>query len=406
MPLTRGVGAWMLGSVRDGPEHLFVGCIRTGVRERATSGRTGESACRQTTSLTRMRVVDSDLLKAYTLKVWKYKQGEVVSLMVHLGDRLGLYEAMAGGEELTPGELADRTGLAERLVREWLLSQAAAGLLTRTAEGTYSLEPEAEMVLADDSTVSFAGGAFIGGFPPDQVDGIIESFRTGMGVTYHQMGEGVARQIDRMNQAWVSTYLLDRVVPELDGVIERLEAGAEVADVGCGGAISVKAMARRFPASTFVGYEPSGHGVARARRRLADVANATVEQVGGEELPGDSRYDLILTLDCMHDVPFPDRIAAAIRRSIKDDGTWLIKDMKCSDVWEKNLKNPMLALQYGYSVSACLLSGASAEGGAALGTLGLPPVVAKRIVREAGFGSFRVFGLKDDPMHLYYEVRV
>ena len=353
-----------------------------------------------------MRKVDPDLLKAYVFKVWKYKQGEVVSLMVHLGDRLGLYAAMAGGEELTPERLAARTGLAERLVREWLLGQAAAGLLTRSPEGTYSLEPEGERVLVDDSTVSFAAGAFIGGFPPDQVDGILESFRTGMGVTYHEMGDGVARQIDRMNKAWVSTYLLDRVVPRVDGLTARLEAGIEVADVGCGGAISVKAMAQRFPASTFVGYEPSGPAIARARRRLAGIANASLIQAGGEELPTDARYDLILTLDCMHDVPFPDRIAAAIRRAIKEDGTWLIKDMKCSEVWEKNLKNPMLALQYGYSVSACLLSGASEEGGAALGTLGLPPVVAERIAGEAGFGSFRPFGLKDDPMHLYYEVRV
>lgn len=286
------------------------------------------------------------------------------------------------------------------------MGQAAAGLLARSPEGTYSLEPEGERVLADDGTVSFAAGAFIGGFPPGQVDGIIESFRTGMGVTYHDMGDQVARQIDRMNRAWVSTYLLDRVIPQMHGVVDKLEAGAEVADVGCGGGTSVLAMARRFPASNFVGYEPSGRAVAHARGRLADVENAALVQAGGEELPVGDRFDLVLTLDCMHDVPFPDRIAAAIRGAIKQDGTWLIKDMKCSEVWEKNLKNPMLAMQYGYSVSACLLSGASAEGGAALGTLGLPPVVAEGIARGAGFGSFREFGLKDDPMHLYYEVRV
>ena len=351
------------------------------------------------------RPVDPDLLKAYVLKVWKYKQGEVVSLMVHLGDRLGLYEAMAGGEELTSEELADRTGLAERWVREWLLGQAAAGLVTRTPEGTFSLEPEGERVLVDDSTLSFAAGAFIGGFPPDELDGIAESFRTGRGVTYHQMGDRVARQIDRMNQAWVGGYLVGTVLPQFDGVIEKLEAGAEVADVGCGGAISVEAMARRFPNSTIIGYEPSGPGVARATRRLAGLANASVTQTGGEELPADARFDLILTLDCMHDMPFPDQVAAAIRRALKEDGTWLIKDMKCSEVFEKNLKNPMLALQYGYSVSGCLLSGASAEGGAALGTMGLSPSVAERIAREAGFTRFREIRLKDDPMHLYYDVR-
>ena len=353
-----------------------------------------------------MRPVDPDRLKAYALKVWKYKQGEVVSLMVYLGDRLGLYEAMAGGEELTPDQLSERTGLTERWVREWLLGQAAAGLVARNPEGTYSLEPEGEHVLVDDSALAYAAGAFIGGFPPGQLDDIAESFRTGLGVTYDQMGDRVAGQMDRMNRAWVGEYLLDRVLPRLEVVIEKLESGAEVADVGCGGAISVEAMARRFPNSTFTGYEPSGPAVARAIARLSGLANASVERVGGEELPSDARFDLILTLDCMHDIPFPDRVAAAIRRAIRDGGTWLIKDMKCSEIFEKNLKNPMLAMQYGYSVSACLSSGASAEGGAALGTLGFPPVVAKRIAMDAGFTSFREIRLKDDPMHLYYEVRV
>ena len=352
-----------------------------------------------------MRPVDTDLLKAYVLKVWTYKQGEVVSLMIYLGDRLGLYEAMTGGEDLTSEELADRTGLDERWVREWLLGQAAAGLVTRTPEGAFSLEPEGEQVLVDDNALAFAAGAFIGGFAPDRLDSIAESFRTGRGVSYQQMGDRVARQIDRMNKAWVGDYLLKAVLPCLDGVVEKLEAGAEVADVGCGGAISVEALARRFPNSTFTGYEPSDLSVARATRRLAGLANACIKQAGGEELPADARFDLILTLDCMHDMAFPDQVAAAIRRSLKEDGTWLVKDMKCSDVFEKNLKNPMLAMQYGYSLAGCLSSGTSAEGGAALGTLGLPPRVMEGMAREVGFTSFRVIGLEDDPTHLYYEVR-
>ena len=188
-------------------------------------------------------------------------------------------------------------------------------------------------------------------------------------------------------------------------MIEKLEAGAEVADVGLRGAISVEALARRFPRSTIIGYEPSGPGVARATRRLAGLANASITQACGEELPADARFDLILTLDCMHDMPFPDQVAAAIRRSIKEDGTWLVKDMKCSDVFEKNLKNPMLAMQYGYSRTGCLSSGTSAEDGAGLGTLGLPPRVMEGLAREAGFTSFRVIRLEDDPTHLYYEVR-
>ena len=352
-----------------------------------------------------MRPVDPDLLKAYVLKVWQYKQGEVVSLMVHLGDRLGLYKAMAGGEEMTSDQLAERTGYSERWVREWLLGQAAAGLVTRSAEATYSLEPEAVRVLVEENTLAFAAGAFIGGFHPDRIDEMAEAFRTGLGVTYEGLGLPVARQMDRMNKPWVGDYLISTVLPSVDGLVEKLESGADVADVGCGGGISVRAVAERFPASTIVGYEPSGHAVARARRRVAGLANASVRQARGEELPVGARYDLVIALDCMHDVPFPDRVASAIHRCLKEDGVWLIKDMKCSDVFEKNLRNPMLAMQYGYSVSACLLSAASVEGAAALGTLGFPPVVAERIAREAGFASIRVIRLEDDPTHLYYEVR-
>ncbi len=351
------------------------------------------------------RPVDPDRLKAYALKVWQYKQGEVVSLMIHVGDRLGLYEALAGGREITSEGLAEQTGLDERWLREWLLGQAAAGLVIRSPEGAFSLEPEAERVLVDDNALSFAAGAFIGGFHPDRIDEILEAFRSGIGLTYHDMGLPVARQMDRMNKPWVGDYLISTVLPSVDGLVERLENGAEVADVGCGGGISVRAVAERFPASNVVGYEPSGFAVERAERRTAALANASICQVGGEELPADGRYDLILALDCMHDMPFPHQVASAIRRSLRPDGVWLIKDVKCSSKFEKNLKNPLLAMMYGYSVSACLLSATSAEDAAGLGTLGFHPGAAKAIALEAGFTSFRVIKFDDDPTHFYYEVR-
>ncbi|WP_420611646.1 class I SAM-dependent methyltransferase [Candidatus Spongiisocius sp.] len=352
-----------------------------------------------------MRSIDPDLLKEYTLRIWHYKQGEVVSLMVHLGDRLGLYRAMAGGREMTSGELAERTGLSERWLREWLLGQAAAGLVERTPEDRFSLGAEGEEVLVNDDSLAFSAGAFIGGFQPERIEEMVDAFHTGIGVTYHQLGEPVALQMDRMNGVWVGPFLVEQVLPGVDGLVERLEAGGRVAEVGSGGGITVRALAERFPASTVVGYEPSGIAYSRARRRIRDLPNAAIHQARGEDLADGSRYDLVLALDCMHDVPFPDRIAAAVRRSLKDDGVWLIKDVHCSDVFEDNLKNPMLAMQYGYSLSACLLSAASEEGAAALGTLGFHPVEAERIVTEAGFTSFRKFRLKDDPTHNYYEVR-
>lgn len=352
-----------------------------------------------------MRSPDPALLKEYLLRLWHYKQGETVSLMVHLGDRLGLFKAMAGGGEVTSGELSERTGLSERWVREWLLGQAAAGLIERTPEARFSLSAEGEEVLVEEDSLAFSAGAFIGGFHPDRVEEVVEAFHTGIGVTYHQLGEIVARQMDRMNGVWVGPFLVDQVLPCVDGLVEKLEAGGRVGEVGSGGGITVRAVAERFPATVVEGYEPSGVAFPRAERRISDLPNAVIHRAPGEELPDDARYDLVLALDCMHDVPFPDRIASAVRRSLKDDGVWLIKDMHCSDVYEDNLKNPMLAMQYGYSLSACLLSAASEEGAAALGTLGFHALEAERTAREAGFTSFRKFRLEDDPTHNYYEVR-
>ncbi len=352
-----------------------------------------------------MRSTDPDLLKEYALRIWHYKQGEVVSLMVHLGDRLGLYRAMAGGEEMTPDELAERTGLSERWVREWLLGQAAAGLIDRTPENRFSLSAEGAQVMVDEDAMAFAAGAFIGGFHPGRIDDMVNAFRTGIGITYHRMGESVARQVDRMNRVGVGPFLLERVLPSVDGLMGKLEAGCRVAEVGSGGGIALRTLAERFPACTVDGYEPSGIACSRARRRIRHLPNATIHEAGGEDLAGEGRYDLALALDCMHDAPFPDRIAAAVRRSLKDDGVWLIKDTYCYETFEDNLRNPMLAMQYGYSLSGCLLSAASQEGAAGLGTLGFHPAEAERIVRNAGFTSFRMFRLEDDPIHNYYEVR-
>ena len=320
-----------------------------------------------------VRPADPELVKEYAFRVWKYKEGEVVSLAVYLGDRLGLYQAMAGGEPFTPAALAERTGLDERWLREWLLCQAAAGLVARTCEGVYSLEPEGEQVLVDASSLVYAAGVFSGGFPPDRLDGIVESFRTGLGIPYGEMGDRMAREIDRMHLASLGDYLVDTVLARLDGVVERLEAGAAAADVGCGGAIAVETLARRFPASSVVGYEPSPPAAARARRRLDGLPNASVVRAFGEDLPADARYDLILTMDCLHDMPFPDRVAAAIRRAVKPDGVWLIKDMKCSEEYEENRKNPVLAMQYGFSLAACLSSGTSAGGRGGPRLAGLHP---------------------------------
>ena len=352
-----------------------------------------------------MRTIDPDLLKGFVLKVWTYKQGEMVSLMVHLGLRLGLYASLSELKAATAGELAAARDLDERWVSEWLHGQAAAGLVARSDDARFSLDPEAEEVLVNVGSLAYAAAAFTAPETPDAIETTLEAFRTGRGVTYDAMGADLAEAIDSQNIAWLGTYLPEVVIPELEGVADRLEAGAVVADIGCGGGVSTEALARRYPKSTFVGIEPSRAAVAFANERLKDLDNASVIHSFGEDLEGEERFDLVMTLDCMHDVPFPDRIAAAIRPALKSDGTWLIKDMRASSDWDKSLKNPTLALQYGYSITSCLASATSEEGGAALGTLGFTPEVANEIATNAGFTRIRSLNLRSDPVHQYYEVR-
>lgn len=350
-----------------------------------------------------------DDVKLFAFRVWSYKQGEVVSLMVHLGDRLGLYRALAGAGPVTPGELADRTGLHERWLLEWLRGQAAAGLLSTADGATFELPPEAVPVLADEDGSSwFAAGAFTGGVaPPDVVDRLADAFRTGIGLSYDDLGPSVAHEVERMLGPWTRQYLVPRILPALPGVVDRLDQGARVVDVGCGAGLAVLTMAEAFPASTFDGYDPSAHAIERARARTAEagVVNATFHVKEAAELPREPTFDLVLTLDCLHDMPGPAQAMAAIRRSIQPDGVWLIKEIRSGASWPDNLKNPMLAMMFGTSVATCLSSALSEPGGAGLGTLGLPTELAEQMCRDAGFSRFVVHDF-DDPVNLYYEARI
>ena len=164
-------------------------------------------------------------------------------------------------------------------------------------------------------------------------------------------------------------------------------------------------MADAYPSSQFHGYDPSGHAIDRAREKMTEggLANVELHAAGGEKLP-EATYDFIITLDCIHDMTRPGEVIAAIRRALRPDGTWLIKDIRSKPRFEDNLANPLLAMFYGFSVSACMSSALSEPGGAGLGTLGFNPEVAERMTREAGFTRFIPHDF-DDPANLYYEVR-
>ena len=346
----------------------------------------------------------------FAFRVWGYKQGEMVALLVHLGDRLGLYRALDGAGRVTAGELAARTSLQERWLLEWLRGNAAASLLESTDGVRFELSAAGAAVLArEEESLRFAAGAFGAPLDPSVVDGIADAFRTGLGLSYDRLGPSGAHRTERMLGPWARLALVPHIVPALPGLHEALTAGIHVADVGCGAGVALEALAAAYPASTFHGFELSRHALDRAAGRVAAAGLTNVELFDrrAEEVTapdGSPGYGFVLTFDCLHDMTRPADAIAAIRRAIAPDGVWLIKDIRCDDSWAANRQNPMLAMFLGFSVTSCMSSALSEPGGAGLGTVGFTPQVAERMVREAGFGTFVVRDF-EDPANLYYEVR-
>ena len=357
-------------------------------------------------------VIDADKLKQYSFSLFSKLEGAVTAGMVHLGDRLGLYRALAEADDpVTPGELATRTGLHERWVLEWAQNQAAAKLLEwAEADGALRiwLSPEAKAVLATPAHPAFGMGMFHR-LPQtmQSLEQLPESFRTGLGHDYDAHGAEGAAGLERSFEPWYRNFLIPVGLPALEGVVARLDAGAVVADVGCGAGVAVSLIATAFPNSQVHGYDISQHALERAARRKADqgLGNAHFHDPRTEPLPGDHSVDLVTTFDCIHDMTHPQEMMHAIRAAISDEGTWLLVDIKGRDTFAENVqKNPMASMMYGISVLSCMSSALSEPGGAGLGTLGLPESKARAMTEAAGFTRFRKLGI-EHAINAFYEVR-
>jgi 2-polyprenyl-3-methyl-5-hydroxy-6-metoxy-1,4-benzoquinol methylase len=336
-----------------------------------------------------------------------YLAGAAVSALIHLGDQLGLYRALSGAGPLTSGELAARSGLHERWVREWLHGQASAGLVCYAGEGRFELTPEQAAVLADEESPAFAGGGFALLWPLlQQRDRVLDSFRTGRGVPYNDLGADHAVGESRFSAPWMRANLVPVILPGLDGVAAKLVAGGKVADVGCGSGRALLEMARAYPRSEFHGYDSSELAIRLAEQHLgrSGLGNVAFHRAAAQALPPEAAFDFILTWDCLHDMTDPAGAMRAIRATVKPDGTWLIVDINGRPTAEENYSQPLSGLLYAFSVLDCLACSTCEEGGAALGTLGLPEPVARRMTAEAGFTRFTVrdFG---NPLNSFYEVR-
>jgi 2-polyprenyl-3-methyl-5-hydroxy-6-metoxy-1,4-benzoquinol methylase len=307
-------------------------------------------------------------------------------------------------------ELADRAGLHERWVREWAQNQAAAKIVEWSDDDGFRLwlSPEAKAVLADPDHPAFGMGMFHRLPQTMQTLEILpESFRTGIGHDYDSHGPEGAAGIERSFEPWYRNFLVPVGLPALHGVVPHLEAGATVADIGCGAGVAVCLMARAFPASEVHGYDISRYALDRAEQRKADagLANANFHDVRESALPDDHSIDLITTFDCIHDMTHPQEMMHAIRAALSDEGTWLLVDIKGRDSFAENLKkNPLTSMMYGISVLSCMSSALSEPGGAGLGTLGLPASKAQAMAETAGFTRFRKLDI-EHAVNAFYEVR-
>jgi len=324
--------------------------------------------------------------------------------LVVVGDRLGLYRAMAEAGPIDSAGLAARTGTSERYVREWLAAQAAAGYITYDAAARrYSLTPEQATVFADEASPAFMPGGFqvVASLFRDEAK-IAEAFRTGNGVGWHEHDPLLFRGTERFFRPGYAAHLVSEWIPALEGMTERLERGARVADVGCGHGASTIVMARAFPNSTFVGFDYHPQSIERARElaREAGVADRIKFEVGSAKTyPGS--YDLVTFFDCLHDMGDPVGAARHVFESLASEGAWMLVEPFAHDRMEDNF-NPIGRIFYAASAMICTPASLAQEVGLGLGAQAGEKRL-REVVTAGGFTHFR--RAAQTPVNLIFEVR-
>jgi SAM-dependent methyltransferase len=349
--------------------------------------------------------LDVDKLMQFVFRAVDEVGATLNTALVVMGDRLGLYRALNGAGPLTPTELAERTGAAERYVREWLNQQAAGGYVEYEADtGRYSLAPEQAVALTDESSPAYLPGFFqiaLGSV----IDSprITEAAKTGEGVGWHDHVHDVHEGCERFFRPGYNTHLLTEWLPALDGVVEKLERGARVADVGCGHGASTVLMAQGFPQSRYFGFDYHDGSIATAKERAKTAGVDDRVQFSAEpaaSYSGDG-YDLVTMFDCLHDMGDPAGAARHVRSSLAPDGTWMIVEPRAGDRVEENL-NPVGRAYYGFSTLLCTPSSLAQEVGLALGAQAGEARI-REVVLGAGFSSFR--RVAETPFNMVFEAR-
>ena len=349
--------------------------------------------------------VDRAKLEAFAQKAIADVGSTLTTLMCSLGDRLGLFKDLATRGPATSAELATRCGLQERYVREWVSQMAAGGYLEYDPENSrFTLPAEHAPVLAHEAGPMFLGGLYH--FLPALVvplERLIQAFRDGGGVSQGAYHESFWDGLERFTAVGFENFLLQQWIPALPDLQRTLEFGGLVADVGCGTGRALIKLAQAYPKSRYVGYdvhEPNV-GTATAKAEAAGVKDqVTFRHLDvARGLP--EIYDLITTFDVVHDSADPRGLLRAVRRALKPDGTYLVQEINSQDRLEQNI-GPLGAVKLGASVLYCMTT-SLANGGAGLGTIGLPESRLREFCVEAGFKSVR--RIWENPFRVVYEVR-
>jgi len=348
--------------------------------------------------------LDMDKLNAFIGRFVGDLGAAVHAGMVVIGEKLGLYKALAEGA-LTPAELAGRTSTDERYVREWLSSQAAGGYVTYDEKtNKFSLSVEQAFALAQEDSPAYLPGAFelaLGSL--SAVPRIAESFRSGAGMGWHEHADGVFHGCEKFFRPGYAANLVTSWIPALHDVKQKLEAGARVADVGCGKGASTILMAKAFPKSHFFGFDYHDKSIEGARETakregVADRAEFGVAKA--KEFPGKD-YDFVAVFDCLHDMGDPVGAAAHVRQSLAKDGTWMIVEPFANNELKDNL-NPVGRVYYSFSTLLCTPCSRSQEVGLCLGAQAGESRI-QEVVKAAGFTRFR--RATETPFNIVYEAR-
>jgi SAM-dependent methyltransferase len=349
-------------------------------------------------------MIDENKLNAFIGQFVNDLGATVHAGMVVIGEKLGLYKALAG-QPMSSAELAAKTNTNERYVREWLASQAAGRYITYDEEnGKFSLNEEQVFTLATEDSPAYLPGAFelaLGSLAA--VPRITESFRNGAGMGWHEHVDGVFHGCEKFFRPGYAAYLVKSWIPAMSQIKEKLEAGARVADVGCGKGTSSLLMAKAFPKSRFFGFDYHDKSIEAAResaQRDGVADRVTFDVSSAKNFPGHD-YDLVTFFDCLHDMGDPVGAAAHVRQSLATDGAWMIVEPFANDELKDNL-NPVGRVNYSFSTLLCTPCSRSQEVGLCLGAQA-GEMRIREVVTSAGFRHFR--RVAETPFNIVYEAR-